>query len=74
MLNSLSLTIHFDDIQKLEPEVDCLNKFTKIIYENPNHVSKHNPKEQSQQLLKEYSEDFNENSLDNSLGDFLYSF
>lgn len=74
MLNSLSLTIHFDDIQKLEPEVDCLNKFAKIIYENPNHVSKHNHKEQSQQLLREYSVEFDENHIDSSLGDFLYSF
>ena len=78
MLNSMSLTIHLDNIQKIEPEVDCLNRFAKITYENcldnSKHVSKHVSKEQSQQLLKEYSENINENCLDQSLGDFLYSF
>lgn len=82
MLNSISLTIHLDNIQKIEPEIECLNKFTKITYNNCKQLPKEIHKEQPQYFLREYSEDFNEKSLDNSLekslekslDNFLYSF
>ena len=78
MLNSMSLTIHLDNIQKIEPEIDCLNRFSKIAYDNHKRFHKETSNksynEQSQYLLREYSTDFDDNYLDNSLGDFLYSF
>ena len=86
MLNSISLIIHLDNIQKIEPEIDCLNRFTKITYDNHKELPKKPSNEQPQYFLREYSEDFNEKSLDNSLeksldnslekshDNFLYSF
>ena len=78
MLNSMSLTIHLDNIQKIEPEIYCLNRFSKIAYDNHKRfhkdISNKSSNEQSQYLLREYSTDFDDNHPDNSLRDFLYSF